>query len=252
MRLTILGSGTVVPDGARNSSGYFIETDELRIMMDCGAGTVHALARYNLPWERMTHLFISHFHVDHAGELAALFFAFHHGMRSKRTEPLTVIGPRGLDRVMNGLKEAFGADLFEPEFPVALRLIEPGERIELGAGVRLSVAKTPHTKESLAVRIENGESAICYTGDTYHSEDVARFFDKASLMISECSFQERREGVAHVSVKDVAQMASLAQAARLAVTHFYFEVDEQELTRELQSGFTGEVIIGRDGMSIDV
>ncbi|HKP85969.1 MAG TPA: ribonuclease Z [Blastocatellia bacterium] len=252
MRLTILGSGTVVPDGARNSSGYFVETDDARIMMDCGAGTVHALARYGLPWERMTHLFVSHFHADHVGELASLFFAFHHGTRSKRTEPLTLFGPQGLDRVMNGLKEAFGADLFEPKFPVSVRLLAPGERVELSPGSALSVTKTPHTEESLAVRIETGDGVICYTGDTDYSEDVARFFNKASLMVSECSFRERREGVRHVSVKDVARMAALAGASRLAVTHFYFEVDEDELKRELRGEFSGEVIIGRDGMSIDV
>jgi ribonuclease BN (tRNA processing enzyme) len=50
MKLTILGSGTVVPDGKRNSSGYFVEAGKLRVMMDCGAGTVHALARYGLDW----------------------------------------------------------------------------------------------------------------------------------------------------------------------------------------------------------
>ena len=252
MRLTILGSGTVVPDGARNSSGYFVESGDARIMMDCGAGTVHALARYNLPWEQMTHLFISHFHVDHCGELASLFFAFDHGMRSKRAEALTVIGPQGLDRVMNSLKEAYGANLFEPKFPVNLQMIADGERVDLTADCSLSVAKTPHTKESLAVRIETGASAICYTGDTDYSEDVARFFDRASLMISECSFRERREGIAHVSVKDVARMAALADVARLVVTHFYFDVNEEELKQELRKDFSGEVMIGRDGLSVDV
>ena len=63
MKLTILGSGTVVPSGTRNSAGYFVELPEARIMLDCGAGNLHALARYELPWQRMTHLFISHFHV---------------------------------------------------------------------------------------------------------------------------------------------------------------------------------------------
>lgn len=252
MRLTILGSGTVVPDGARNSSGYFVESDDARIMMDCGAGTVHALARYDLPWERMTHLFISHFHVDHCGELASLFFAFNHGMRSKRTEALTIIGPQGLDLLMNNLKEAYGAKLFEPKFPVNLQMVAPGEQVKLTRKCSLSVTKTPHTKESLAVRIENSASAICYTGDTDYSEEVAKFFDKASLMISECSFRERRDNIAHVSVKDVARMAALSGAARLVVTHFYFDVDEEELRQELQNGFSGEVIIGRDGLSLDV
>ena len=92
MKLTILGSGTVVPNGLRNSAGYFVELPDARVMMDCGAGTVHALARYNCPWERMTHLFVSHFHVDHIGELASLFFAFRYGMKQERSEPLTIIG----------------------------------------------------------------------------------------------------------------------------------------------------------------
>ena len=69
MKLTILGSGTVVPNGERNSAGYFIEAGRVRLMMDCGAGTVHGLARYGCNWEQLTHLYISHFHVDHVGEL---------------------------------------------------------------------------------------------------------------------------------------------------------------------------------------
>ena len=252
MKLTVLGSGTVVPDGARNSSGYFVEMPGVRLMMDCGAGTLHALARYGLPWEQMTHLYVSHFHVDHIGELASLFFAFHHGTKTKRNEPLTLIGPQGLDRVMNGLKDAFSSDLFEPKFPVNVRMVSPGESVELAASCQLSVAKTPHTKESLAVRLESEGRALCYTGDTDYSEEVAAFFSNASLMISECSFQERRDGVPHVSVADVAKMAAQAGAKKLLVTHFYFEVNEVELKRELQQGFSGEVLIGRDGLRVNV
>ncbi len=251
MILTVLGSGTVVPDGNRNSAGYFIETPDVRLMMDCGAGSVHALARYGLPWERMTHLYISHFHVNHVGELASLFFALKHGLRDKRDEPLTVVGPRGLDKVMGGLKQAFGDDLFEPKFPVNVRMLNPGEQIELDGG-RLAVTKTPHTDESLAVRIESRGRQICYTGDTDFSLEVASFFSGASLMISECSFREPREGVPHVSVGGVARMAAHAGVERLMVTHFYFKFEDAELKRELESGFSGEVIIGRDGLRIEI
>jgi ribonuclease BN (tRNA processing enzyme) len=252
MKLTILGSGTVVPDGARNSAGYFIETGDVRLMMDCGAGTVHALARYGCEWERLTHLYISHFHVDHVGELASLFFAFNYGMRSERSEPLTVIGPRGLDRVMGGLKQAFGEKLFTPKFPVHLRLLAPGEQIDLSGDSWLAVAKTPHTDESLAVRVTSGARSICYTGDTGYSDAVARFFARTSLMISECSFRQRREGVAHVSINDVARMAARAEAERLIVTHFYFEVDEEAVKGEIRREYSGEVMIGRDGLQITV
>src|SRR5215470_12980987 len=124
MKLTILGSGTGTPDGTRNSAGYFVELPGARVMLDCGAGCVHASARYGLPWQDLTHLFVSHFHVDHVGELAALMWAFKYGMKSRRTAPLTLAGPRGLDRVMKGLNDAYGRDLFEASFPVQLRMLE--------------------------------------------------------------------------------------------------------------------------------
>lgn len=252
MKLTILGSGTVVPDGERNSAGYFVTAPGVRLMMDCGAGTVHALARYYTGWESMTHIFISHFHVDHAGELASLFFAFKYGMREPRSLPLVIIGPAGTDRVMEGLKMAFGDKLFEPKFPVSLRMVSPGERIQLAEESFLSVEKTPHTEESLAARVESRGRAVCYTGDTDVSDELPAFFKGADLLVSECSFRERREGVPHLSIKDVAEMARDSSVARLAVTHFYFDVNEADLKKEIGSIYQGEVIIGKDGMTIEV
>ena len=250
MKLTILGSGTGVPNGERNSAGYFVETADARVMLDCGAGTVHALARYTLPWERMTHLFISHFHVDHIGELASLFFAFRHGLRSARSEPLTLMGPQGLDDVIAGLKQAFGSSLFDTRFPVELRILAPGDRVALGPETILSAAKTPHTVESLAVRIDSRGGSACYTGDTGYSEELATFFSETDVLISECSFRARRAGVAHLSIEDAARLAAQAKARRLVVTHFYFEVNDKELKRELEQGYGGEVLIGRDGLSM--
>jgi ribonuclease BN (tRNA processing enzyme) len=252
MKLTILGSGTVAPSGTRNSAGYFVELPDARVMMDCGAGTVHALARYGLPWEQITHLFISHFHVDHVGELAALLLAFRHGMTTDRSAPFTIVGPRGLDRVMDGLKLAFGSTLFDTTFPLTVRMLSPGEQIELGGESTLSVMKTPHTPESLAIRIESRGRVLCYTGDTAYDEDLARFFQGADVLISECSFREPLEGVPHLSISEAALLASQAGVSKLIVTHFYFDVDEAVLENEMKAAYTGEVIVGSDGLTVEV
>ena len=250
IRVTVLGSGTLVPDGLRNSAGYFATSGGAKIMLDCGAGTLHALARFDLPWQQITHLFISHFHVDHVGEIASLFHAFRYGMTQERTAPLTVIGPVGLNRVADGLKLAFGDRLFAPRFPVEFREVVPGDTERLSDDLILTVAKTPHTEESLAVRIDGSKSSLAYTGDTAYSDQLAEFFSDADLLISECSFQEPRVGVPHLTIQDAARLANKARTSRLMVTHFYFEVDEPLLKAELEKGYSGEVIIGRDGMTI--
>src|SRR5215831_10255163 len=170
MKLTILGSGTIVPDGSRNSAGYFVELPDARIMLDCGAGTLHALARYQLPWEQMTYLFVSHFHADHIGELASLLFAFSYGTTTVRSDVFTIIGPNGLKSVFDGLETAFGGKLLNTKFPINIVMLWPGARLNLGNRSELSVCKTPHTDESLAVRIESGGRSLCYTGDTAYSE----------------------------------------------------------------------------------
>jgi ribonuclease BN (tRNA processing enzyme) len=252
MKLTILGSGTGVPSGERNSAGYFLEAGPVALMMDCGAGTVHALARFGLPWESMTHLFVTHFHADHVAEMPSLMHALKWGTTATRSVPLTIFGPRGLDHVIEGFEHALGRGLFQPGFPVSVRMLDPGASTFLAAGCSLAVTKTPHTDQSVAVRIEAGGAAVCYTGDTAFSEDVADFFGGCALMISECSFEERKPGVAHLSIEDVSRMAARAGAQRLVVTHRYFDAGEAELIRALERYYAGQISIGRDGMVIEV
>jgi ribonuclease BN (tRNA processing enzyme) len=252
MKLTILGSGTVVPDGERNSSGYFVEAGKARVMMDCGAGTVHALARYGLDWEAMSHLFISHFHVDHIGELASLFFAFRHGMKSSRREPLTLVAPHGIERLIHHLKAAFGERLFTPSFPLRIHEMAPGESFVLDEDCILTVAKTPHTDESLAVRIQQGGRSISYTGDTDYCESLERFFQGTSLLVAECSFPEPKAEVRHLAIDEVARLANRAKAESLLVSHFYFPVDEERLKKQLRATYAGNIWIGKDGMSLNI
>jgi len=172
VKLTILGSGTCMLTPTRACSGYFIESGSAQLRLDAGAGTMHAMTRFGLSWESITHQFISHFHLDHCGELPALLWCYRFGRKRPRAAPLEIIGPVGLADLVKSTSALHEANLFDQEFPITFRELSPGEAMELGDGVTLRVDKTPHTDESLAVRVEAGGRAIGYTGDTMWSDDL--------------------------------------------------------------------------------
>jgi ribonuclease BN (tRNA processing enzyme) len=251
VKLTILGSGTCVPSGVRVSSGYWVEAGERTIRLDCGAGTVHAMGRLGLPWERLSHQFVTHFHIDHAGELAALLFAFKYGRATPRSEPLTLVGPEGLEFLLAGFVGLFRMKLLEQEFPVEVRELEPGGSLDLGGGASLRVAKTPHTGESLAVRIDADGRSLGYTGDTAPSDDLVELFRDVDILVAECSFVDDAKGTKHMRADDVAALAKAAGARRLVATHFYFDPEAEQLAERLARSYSGEITIARDGLVVE-
>ena len=65
---------------------------------------------------------------------------------------------------------------------VVLREVEPGAELKLADNLQLCTAKTPHTAESMAVRV-NGTRSIGYTGDTAPSDDLVELFGIFSLRL---------------------------------------------------------------------
>lgn len=252
MRFVVLGSGTCVPSGERSSAGYWIDAGSRRVRLDCGAGTVHAMGRYGLPWETLTHQFVTHFHIDHVGELAALLFAFKYGRATPRSAPLELVGPKGLEFLLMGLIGQYRMRLLEQEFPLELRELDPDKALDLGDGATLRVAKTPHTAESLAVRIEHGGKSVAFTGDTAPSEALERFFEGVDLLVCECSFVDDARGTAHMTADDVSRLAARAGVGHLVATHFYFDPEAERLAERLAEGYGGAITIARNGMAIDV
>ena len=74
MNLTVIGCGMAVPDAERVCSGYHLATHGVALLFDCGPGVVHRMATLGVAWQEITHLCITHFHNDHTGDVAALFF----------------------------------------------------------------------------------------------------------------------------------------------------------------------------------
>ncbi len=253
MKIVVLGSGTSVPHKARCSAGFWVETDAMRLLLDCGAGTLHAMPRYGLDWANVTHVFLSHFHLDHIGELPALLFALKHSPGvEERTAPLHIIGPVGTVHLLKTWEAAVGYELLTLRFPVDTKELQPGQEHALLTGHALHVHKTPHTKESLAVRVEACGTSVCYTGDTAYADELGQFFHKTDLLIAECSFAKPRTDVKHLSIPEVAELAQRAEVSRLMATHLYAELDHVNVEAEISKIFSGSVIVAHDGLKLEM
>lgn len=252
MQLTVIGSGTCVPSGERGSAAYWIDAGPLRVRLDCGAGSVHGMARHGLPWETLTHQLISHFHLDHVGELPMLLFAFRHGRAGVRREPLTLVGPAGLAELIAGLEATLGQRLLEQEFPVIVKELAPGGLLELAPGAQLAVVATPHTDESLALRLDVEGRSFGYTGDTAPSPDLAAFFRGVDVLLAECSFLDDARGTRHLTADDAADLATAAGARYLVATHCYFDPVALRLEERLARRFAGRVTVAYDGLRVEI
>ena len=80
MRLTVLGSGTLLPNGERASPAHLVQGRGFALLLDCGSGAVHRLGSLGGVWQDLTHVAITHFHGDHVGDLPALLWAVKHGL----------------------------------------------------------------------------------------------------------------------------------------------------------------------------
>jgi ribonuclease BN (tRNA processing enzyme) len=252
MKLTVLGSGTSAPSAKRCSAGLWLEVGPAHLRLDCGAGTLHAAARLGLPWENITHQFISHFHIDHCGELPALLFGMRWGLPAPRTAPLALVGPVGLRALLEALSAAFQEALLEPRFPVEIHELPPGGALDLGGGATLRVHETPHNAESLAARVDCAGRSFGYTGDTAPSDELAAFFAGVDLLVAECSFLDDPRGTRHLTPAGTGALATRAGARRLVATHAYFDPEAADLAARLAAHYAGPILLATDGLAVEI
>src|SRR2546426_1082313 len=105
MELVTVGTGTVAPSASRTAACHWVSRGRLKILLDCGAGALHRLAEFGLPWQQVTHVVLSHFHPDHWGELPMLVYALKYTTAPPREEPLVILGPPGVVRLVKVLAE---------------------------------------------------------------------------------------------------------------------------------------------------
>jgi len=133
----LLGTGGMMPLPRRWLTSLMLRYNGSSLLTDCGEGTQIAINKHGWSFKPIDTICFTHFHADHISGLPGILLAM---ANSDRTEPLMLIGPKGIDRVVRGLT------VITPELPFEIRtmeLAEPEVKFEV-QGINVTAFKVNH------------------------------------------------------------------------------------------------------------
>ncbi len=134
----LLGTGGMMPLPYRWLTSLMTRYNGSSLLIDCGEGTQIAIKEKGWSFKPVDVICFTHYHADHISGLPGLLLTMGN---AERTEPLTMIGPRGLEKVVGALR------MIAPELPFEIRYMEltsPAEDIEL-YGYHIHAFRVNHT-----------------------------------------------------------------------------------------------------------
>lgn len=253
-RVTILGSGTVVPSLRRSSCSVLIEHGKSKLVLDLGAGTMRRLLEAGVTISEVSHLLISHLHPDHTGEFVSFLFATKYPETHRRRTPFWVVGARGLLNFYEKLKGLYGEWIILEEG--LMRIIEldasgPG-RLSL-EGLEILSLPMNHIASSIGYRLRFQKGfSVAYSGDTDYCENLIELAKGVDLFICECALPDDLKVTGHLTPSLAGEIATRSGVKRLVLTHFYPECDTADIEGQCRRSYSGPLVLAQDLMSFKI
>lgn len=122
LSITFLGTGAACPSLERNVSAIALQREGETLLFDCGEGTQRQMMRYGASFS-FREIFFTHYHGDHVLGLTGLLRTM--GLMD-RTEPVTLYGPKGAERILGGI---ISMGIERNKFPVEIVEVRPGDTL---------------------------------------------------------------------------------------------------------------------------
>lgn len=268
MKITLLGTGSPLPDPSRAGPATFVQAGDTRLLFDCGRGVLMRLAAAGVPTPAfMDQVFLTHLHSDHVTDFNDVVTT--RWVTSPVENPLPVAGPPGtasfVDRTIEMLRTDIGyrrthhGDLgWDPG--VTVTEVLDGLAFERD-GVRVNAAPTDHrpVAPTVGYRVEHDGAAVVIAGDTVPCEGLDRLCAGADVyvqtvvradLVQAIPLQRFRDILDyHSAVEDAARTAARAGVRTLVLTHMVpapTPGTESEWVAQASAHFDGEVVLADD------
>ena len=209
----LLGTGGMMPLPRRWLTAALMRYNGSSLLIDCGEGTQIAIKEKGWTFKPIDVICFTHYHADHISGLPGLLLTMGN---AERTEPLTMIGPKGLERVVNALRtiapelpfEMNFIEISEPEadieingyhihaFKVNHNILCYGYTVEIKRAGRFDVerAKSQNIPQRMWGRLQKGEIITTEEGITY-TPDMVLGAPRKGIKVTYCTDSRPTESI---------------------------------------------------------
>jgi len=278
VKLTILGTGTPMPNVMRRGPSQVIECGDDNILVDCGAGTLHRLVEAGYATLPLKAIAFTHLHSDHVTGILDVLWA---GWIQRRWQiPPTVYGPPGTQHFIDHLIESMAYDIkvrtgaiLRPENLVPFVVeVEEGWKVA-GQDWQLSAFRVEHqpVDQAFGFRIDQGSASVVISGDTKVSDNLIKHSKDTDLLVHEVFWsQGLREAAAaatdaaerarfelldtyHTGSEDLGKVAARANAKHLVLSHIIrSRGNPEDFEKDIGPQYGGKLTVAEDLMNFEV
>lgn len=234
VRLRIIGSSPAWPNPGGVHAGYLVESDQ-RLLLDCGPGVLSRLRRDDLlPVDAIA---ITHFHLDHFGDLVPWVWMAEGGYASGRS-PRLYLPPNGREE-LGGFGARLGQrDMFDRAF--LIEEYQPGVSFDIGDCELVAFAVEHFDVPAYGFQVRNGDRSLGYSGDSSPCAGLRDIAAGVDLLLCEATLERSEDDAperGHLSAEEALEAAT----GQVLLTHRPTELGTPEGAKRAVDGMLYEI-----------
>ena len=193
LKITLCGTSSPLPAPGRAQACIAVETPKHLYLVDAGSGSAATANLAGVPTEKLRGILLTHFHSDHISDIGDFNL---NSWVAGRPQPLQVIGPDGVDRIVEGLNIAYeldrgyrvshhGAEFLNPELGILQsRSIKEGVIVDED-GLRITAFEVSHPpiEPAFGYRLDYGGRSVVISGDSLVTDKIVEISDGADVVL---------------------------------------------------------------------
>lgn len=247
VKITILGCDASYPSAGGACSGYLLETDGKKVLIDCGSGIMSNLQKCCKP-EELDCILISHLHEDHKADLHTLRYALdakeRKGLLHKKVDIYLPGNPESdYKAVTNKMEDSFEVHELHEDTIVKLGDME------------VSFMNAAHPITTFSMKFKQGNLSIVYTGDSAPNPALLGFCQGSDVIIGDATYLKNNvpdNNKYHMTAEQVGILGKKAGANLTILSHLDPENDLKDYKKEIAYLGGDKLAIAEIGMSIEV